>query len=454
MTAEIAVLNRNGIALAADSAVTISGSAGMKTFDTVNKVFTLSKVHPVGIMVFGNAEFMRFPWETIVKMYRQQKGAKNEDSVDEWAKDFCSWLENFGNIRPEDIEENITNILFARFSEVLKHAMSMARSRKVAIASPDYVEILSSVVNRRIEALASRRDVLTDTQQKAVRETYSDLITRLVNDHFRTHENPNLLETATELAWLWLFKDVYSEHSSGIVVAGFGAREVFPALKHFDTEGYVGKAIKISQTTESEITRDMSAAIVPFAQKEMVQAFMSGVDPTFSDNMLRAFNRTLIQGCLDVLEKYGEPGNKTDEVRAKIGEAAREGLESLFGEIASYSEDRFSGPIIGMVSLLPKDELPGLAEALVSLTSVKRHFSHEVETVGGPIDVALITKGDGFIWIKRKHYFRPELNPHFQNNYLWGLDAGGTDGRVETVSSRKGTRGREEAPRPKAEESS
>ena len=91
MTAEIAVLNRNGIALAADSAVTVSGSFGPKTFDTVNKVFTLSKVHPIAIMVFGNAEFMRFPWETIVKMYRQLKGAKNEATVKAWAADFCTW---------------------------------------------------------------------------------------------------------------------------------------------------------------------------------------------------------------------------------------------------------------------------------------------------------------------------------------------------------------------------
>jgi hypothetical protein len=47
-----------------------------------------------------------------------------------------------------------------------------------------------------------------------------------------------------------------------------------------------------------------------------------------------------------------------------------------------------------------------------------------METVAGPIDVAVISKGDGFIWIKRKHYFSPELNPHFQGLYLRGLTHG------------------------------
>jgi len=49
---------------------------------------------------------------------------------------------------------------------------------------------------------------------------------------------------------------------------------------------------------------------------------------------------------------------------------------------------------------------------------LKRRWSLEWETVGGPIDVAVISKGDGFIWIKRKHYLRPELNPQFFEKYF------------------------------------
>ena len=51
MTAEIAIMNKTAIALAADSAVTIG--RGKKIFNTVNKLFTLSKYHPVAIMIYG-----------------------------------------------------------------------------------------------------------------------------------------------------------------------------------------------------------------------------------------------------------------------------------------------------------------------------------------------------------------------------------------------------------------
>ena len=59
-----------------------------------------------------------------------------------------------------------------------------------------------------------------------------------------------------------------------------------------------------------------------------------------------------------------------------------------------------------------------MAETLVNLTSFKRKVTLDDETVGGPIDVAVVSKGDGFVWIKRKHYFTADLNPHFTTQYF------------------------------------
>lgn len=57
MTALIGTLNKHGVAIAADSAATVSNGRFGKVYNTANKIFTLSKIHPVGIMVCGNAEF-------------------------------------------------------------------------------------------------------------------------------------------------------------------------------------------------------------------------------------------------------------------------------------------------------------------------------------------------------------------------------------------------------------
>jgi hypothetical protein len=49
------------------------------------------------------------------------------------------------------------------------------------------------------------------------------------------------------------------------------------------------------------------------------------------------------------------------------------------------------------------------------------------ETVGPPIDVAVISKGDGFIWIKRKSYFEREFNQRFFANYYKEDDTSGSE---------------------------
>jgi hypothetical protein len=233
-----------------------------------------------------------------------------------------------------------------------------------------------------------------------------------------------VIKSATELSRLLLFRETYSQRSSGIVVAGFGRDEIFPALIEYKTDGYVGRTLKISQMSESIISIDMSAEILPFGQREMVYAFMEGAELFFTNTIFKCFHDILAQECLDVLDKYGESSQKTDEVKNKICKAVYRRMDELREVTQEFSTSTFSDPILDMVSLMPKDELPKLAEALVSLTSVKRRFSQDVETVRGPTDVALITKGDGFIWIKRKHYFKPELNMHFGLNYMRGLNDG------------------------------
>src|SRR5260370_25058889 len=69
-------------------------------------------------------------------------------------------------------------------------------------------------------------------------------------------------------------------------------------------------------------------------------------------------------------------------------------------------------PIEQSAAFLAKGEIAALAENLIDLASLRNRVSIDRdETVGGAIDVAVISKGDGFVWIKRKHYFDLALNP-------------------------------------------
>lgn len=105
-------------------------------------------------------------------------------------------------------------------------------------------------------------------------------------------------------------------------------------------------------------------------------------------------------------EDHSDLLDEMNSVRAEI-------VQHFQGRFDNFLETDHSGPIMSIVEWLPKEELAEMAEALVNLTSFKRRVTPEAETVGGPIDVAVISKGDGLVWVKRKHYFPPELNPRY-----------------------------------------
>ena len=70
--------------------------------------------------------------------------------------------------------------------------------------------------------------------------------------------------------------------------------------------------------------------------------------------------------------------------------------------VKSEFTDEFSDRLMSAVAAMPRQELATMAEVLVSLTAFRAHASVGQETVAGPIDVAILSKGDGFVWVKRK----------------------------------------------------
>ncbi len=117
MTAEVAVMNRQGVALAADSAVTISAS---KTLVSANKVFALSKFRPVGVMVYGDASFMGLPWETVLKVYRSELGRRGFGSLREYADDLIAFLPRFPVPLPEEAERaHVKETAYLYFNDLM-----------------------------------------------------------------------------------------------------------------------------------------------------------------------------------------------------------------------------------------------------------------------------------------------------------------------------------------------
>ncbi|MEA3401630.1 MAG: hypothetical protein U9R79_10355 [Armatimonadota bacterium] len=60
---------------------------------------------------------------------------------------------------------------------------------------------------------------------------------------------------------------------------------------------------------------------------------------------------------------------------------------------------------------MPIQDAVDLADFLVDATIKFYKYLPGAPSVGGPIEIAAITKHEGFKWIRRKHYYSRELNP-------------------------------------------
>lgn len=68
---------------------------------------------------------------------------------------------------------------------------------------------------------------------------------------------------------------------TGLVVAGFGTDQLFPALSHYIVDGTVAGRVRAWQHDNVCIGQDLSASVRPFAQEDMVVTFMDGLHPAY-----------------------------------------------------------------------------------------------------------------------------------------------------------------------------
>jgi hypothetical protein len=81
MTAEVCLMDRLAIVIAADSASTVTHwtekGSEERYFQGANKIFQLSDHHPIGLMIFDSSDILRVPWEIVVKAFRHELAKKS-----------------------------------------------------------------------------------------------------------------------------------------------------------------------------------------------------------------------------------------------------------------------------------------------------------------------------------------------------------------------------------------
>ncbi|TDF62060.1 hypothetical protein [Cupriavidus sp. L7L] len=420
MTCEVAVANRMAVALAADSAVTFSGQAHDGTRRLVyasgaNKIFQLSNFAPVGIMIFNNAELQDIPWELIIKTFRTELAATHKNHLEEYSVALSTFIEGNRALFPDEHRDRQFKSLIARaFLEMFQAVVSHQPGLTVGDPAENLVAAFAEALQRMREMLGQKPlpEIFSADDVDAAIEGHRDWLAQAARAHVAAM-HPHLVqafpaEDLVELAIQWVYHDyraVFDGAYTGVVVAGYGEQELFPAVVELRFYGFMLNKLVYERVGGTGIDHVTSSYIQPYATKAMVETFLNG----FASEVWEAVNESFDRHAQALAGVFTAAGANLPDVDQQIDAASR----AFTKEWSTKAFQSHYVPLRGVVSGLPPDQMAELAETLVMLESFKEKVTQRTQSVGGPIDVAVITKSEGLVWIKRKHYFSPELNHRY-----------------------------------------
>ena len=443
MTSEVVVMNRAGVALAADSAVTVEMGDRQKVRNSALKLFTLSKYWPVGVMVYNNSSLLGVPMETIIKLFRRRLGKKAFGTLEEYGKALVEFLDSNETLFPKHAQDRY--FLQAVETEYLRIGEDVSKEfveRGIYGERDDQSDVANDIIAKRLKFWQNRQDAgYFDVCARDVVGRISGGVNDIVMRAFRGREvGKQGVTMLRKIADHLVEKDHFPpDVFSGLVIAGFGEQEHFPAVQHIEIGGVYGGRLKVRPPTIDAVTEDRPSDVMAFAYKDMVERFLVGVSGSFLGHLEDAttFIREIPVRALEAVPDLDR--EKKERAVEVVRRVASDRAAKFRQELRLGFKQRW-GKIVHAIEALTIGELAQVASTLVGLSSFEQQMSQDSETVGGPVDVAVISKGDGFIWIERKHYFRKELNDHFFRNYYDGEDEHGDElgkGREDDENDRE-----------------
>ena len=154
---------------------------------------------------------------------------------------------------------------------------------------------------------------------------------------------------------------------------------------------------------------DIPAWLSAFAQTSMSDTFSLGLSQDIYTSLMTALRERLRPFAEEVVRASGGDANRIADVNNMV----REATELIRDAVLEKARKEHAFPLRRVLGALPVDEMAELAETLINLQSLKEKVTKPSQTVGGPIHVAVITKNEGLVWIKRKHFFDLDLNSRY-----------------------------------------
>lgn len=409
MTAIVGILNKHAVAIAADSALTVTSNGQNRIYNTSQKIFPLSDMNPVAIMTYGSAMFMGVPWEVIINLYRKERGGKIFKKMSEYCDDFLDFIRE-SDYFSED--ENQKWYFLRELRQVYDKLTIAAKAR----AEDDIAELKDPTTEQKNDIVKKHlMDVLKELPDLCKEDGKAEELkgcsfrkfekfTEEFWEEFQKCDAEMISDDTKEIWHQVMYEYITSEFfykCSGLVFIGYGSKDLFPSYHSVYISGIFNGKLRWCQDDHDEINaEDGTALIRPFAQDDVIMTMVKGIAPDFYSKVLEE-NRDELDGyrsnVVDILKEAGV----SDEVVEKVNAIENDKyVEAYSRQLSEFMDENYIDGIMDAVESFNVEDLTNMAGSLISITNLQRHFSSSEESVGGPVEVAVITKADGFKWVK------------------------------------------------------
>ena len=314
MTAIVGILNKKGVAIAADSAATFldadkrvtkneKGEEVTQYQDIVinsgDKMLRLKDKQPVAVMTVQNANLVQIPWDVIIRWYRKQRDDSGFPNLPDYIKDFMAFV-NSDVIKPHVKEKNIS---------------------------------------------------------------------------------------------------FDNSHKTYLVFAGYGETEPYPSICKCVVTGIKEGKIQYDKGI-SIISDNQESKIFAEGQPDIIEAITYGVQTKRIDDICNRLSK-LIKELVKLQNQYqNTPNLHLDAIDDGT-------IRQEVKEVIDNSKELHFKQLKDLVKGYNLQEMACLAETMIKPTELHRKITFQQESVGGLIDLAVITKNDGFQWLNRKSWYEP-----------------------------------------------
>ena len=422
MTSEVLILNKRAVVLGADSAVTTSGGEHPRYSKSANKIFEISGNGRIAAAIYGNASIDLVPWELVLKLFRTHLGTTTFSTVKEYSGELVAFLSGNDQLFPAALRAKWVE---QQFDTALKLVLEEATRN-----CPDVIEngvpvadraALWSIEAARIRGILDPTGISDTLSQTLLDDLLNNIGPWVTRAQDQLNSVPELAAVhATDLAELGHKLRYGLPHlilgNTGLVIAGYGEDQIFPAYEQLEVYGHIGDEFCYKGRKSFEVTHTGLAEIQPLAQTSMIDMFTDGFG-TSLERIIDCQGKAAFEKVFSALAANGIP------VPPALADSIAQQCHNDF--MLEWKRENWKqnfNPLIGVLQNLTVEEMAHLAESLLGLESLKERVTSASESVGGPIDVAVITKSEGLVWIKRKHYFDANLNMRYAMRLEHSLD--------------------------------